>query len=99
MIIAAYQLSKRFELDFWEIQDWLFWHESEVRSNKIIQSILEKLDYINQNPFATPATTKSDGIGGWIRKAVHFETYIILYIIHSDFVEFISIYHGKRNVL
>lgn len=98
MIVKPYQLSKRFELDFWEIQDWLFWHESESRTQKIIESILKKLDYINNNPYVGTATAKSDDTGGWIRKAVHFETYIILYIIHSDFVEFISIYHGKRNV-
>lgn len=65
MNASNYRTTKGFELDFWEIQDWLFWNESEVRSNKIIQSILEKLDYISENPLAAPTTAKemTSGVG------------------------------------
>ncbi len=98
MINTPYRLSKKFELDFWDIQEWLYLNESETRADKIIQSLLEKLEYISRNPLAAPATTQHDGKGGWIRKSVHFETSIILYIINTDCIEFISIYHGKRNL-
>ena len=97
MNYQPYRLSNKFELDFWEIQDWLYDHEPWVRTQKTIDSILEKLDYISQNPFAYPLATYPEGDNHEVRKAVHFKTYLIFYVVHIDFVEFISIIHGKRQ--
>jgi plasmid stabilization system protein ParE len=92
-----YQLSNEFEISFFEIQDWLWNNETLDRTQKIIQSLLEKLNFINENPEAFPTISQKDAQGNWIRKAVHFKTYIILYSLNTDFVEFVAIYHGKRQ--
>ena len=51
MTNKPYRVTHGFELDFWDIQEWLYTNESTQRADKIIASMLEKLDYINQNPF------------------------------------------------
>ncbi|MBY0434003.1 MAG: type II toxin-antitoxin system RelE/ParE family toxin [Cyclobacteriaceae bacterium] len=97
MTTHPYRVTHAFELDFWDIQEWLYANESANRTEKIIASILEKLEHINQNPLHFPEHSQKDPSGKPLRKAVHFETYVIFYRVHSDYVEFLSIFHANRN--
>lgn len=94
---TPYRVTHEFELDFWDIQEWLYSNEPLARTNKILSSILEKLDHINQNPLHFPEHSQKDSTGKPLRKAVHFNTYIIFYRVHSDHVEFLSIFHSSRD--
>lgn len=93
---TPYKVTREFELDFFDVQEWLYLNESFERAEKIIRSILEKMEYINQNPRHFPEHKLNDASKS-LRKAVHFDTYHIFYSEHEEHVEFISVFHGKRN--
>lgn len=97
MTTHPYRVTHEFELDFWDIQEWLYQNESASRTDKIIASILKKLEHINQNPYHFPAHSHKDISGTPLRRAVHFETYVIFYRVHTNHVEFLSIFHASRN--
>ena len=97
MTTQPYRVTHEFELDFWDIQEWLYLNEPTGRTEKIIASILEKLGHINQYPLHFPEHTQKDTFGKPLRRAVHFETYVIFYRVHIDHVEFLSIFHTNRD--
>ena len=93
----THHFSPQFEQDLWEIEYNLYQIEGAARCDKVITSIYEKIAYIVLQPLHFPIHIISFKSGSFC-KAVHFNTYLIMFEITDQHIEFVAIYHGKRNI-
>lgn len=92
-MLYSHEISPDFKDSMLEIEFYLFVNEGVSRCDKVINSIYEKIQQIISNPLHFTIIKESN-----LRKAVHFGTYIIVFRITKFHIEFIDIYHGKRNI-